>query len=92
MVNTEEIVFNEPVYYVPEYSGVIKVSIIKLLDDGKALIKQASKKKDLKPFPTPMAYIYNSSKDAYRGRRAWESYKRKSKKELKTKNSKGAEK
>ena len=80
MININEIVFNEPLYFVPEYSGVTKVSIVKLLDDGSALVKQFSKKKDLKPFSRSIMYIYNNSKDAYRGRRAWETSKRKQKK------------
>ncbi len=79
MINKDEIVFNEPIYYTSDYSGATKIIILKLLDDGTALVRQNSKRKDHKPFTRPMAYIYDNSKDAYRGRRAWESSKRRSK-------------
>lgn len=80
MINGEKIVFNEPLYYAPDYSGIIRISILRLLDDGRALVKQSSKKKDLKPFPMQLAHIYNSDGAAAKGRRAWESYQRKNKK------------
>lgn len=79
MINKNEIKFGEPIYYMPSYSGTSKISVLKLLDNERVLVKPYSKNRDFKPFPTPMAHIYNNSQDAYRGRRAWESYKRKSK-------------
>lgn len=33
MINKEKIKYNEPVYYMPTYGGVIKISIIKSLND-----------------------------------------------------------
>ena len=77
MVNREKIIFNESSYYMPDYSGTIKVSVLKLLDDERALVKQHKKNKDLKPFPIPITHIYNRAEDADKGRRAWEEYKRK---------------
>ena len=77
MLNKEKIVFDEPIYHMPNYNGTVRVSILKLLDDGRLLVKQHSGKKDLKPFPTPIVHVYNSSEDAAKGRRAWEASKRK---------------
>lgn len=76
MVSKEKIVFDEPLYYMPNYDGVIRISILKLLDGERVLVKQYSQKKDYKPFSTPIAHIYNCSKDADKGRRTWEAYKR----------------
>ena len=61
----------------PNYGGTIKVSVLKLLDSERVLVKQHKRGKDLKPFPTPMAHVYNRTGDADRGRRSWEAYKRK---------------
>lgn len=80
MINTEKIVFDEPVYFMPNFSGPVKISILKLLDNGNVLVKQSSKKKDLKPFTTQLAHIYNEQKDANRGCRSWQSSKKRSKK------------
>lgn len=80
MINAEKIVFDEPVYFMPNFSGPIKVSIIKLLDNGNVLVKQSSKKKDLKPFTTQLAHIYNKQENANRGCRSWQSSKKRSKK------------
>lgn len=70
MVSKEEIIFNEPIYFTSDYSGATKISIIRLFDDGEALVKQYCKKKDFKPFTRPMTHIYTNSKDAEKGRKA----------------------
>lgn len=77
MLNTEKIVFDEPIYWMPNFNGSIKVSILKLLDDGRVLVRQYSEKKDLKPYYTQIAHLYNCAENAAKGRRAWEASKRK---------------
>lgn len=79
MIHEEKIVFDEPCYFMPNYGGIIKVSVLKLLDGERALVKQHSKNKDLKPFPTPIAHLYNRAEDAARGRKAWEAYRKRAK-------------
>lgn len=77
MVNKEKIVLDEPIYWMPNFNGSIKVSIIEVLDDGKVLVRQYSKDKDLKPFHVLLSHLYNSADAAAKGRRAWEASKRK---------------
>ncbi len=77
MINKDKIAFGEPIYFMPSYGGTIKVSVLKLLDSERALVKQFSKDKDLKPFPTPIVHIYDRSEDSAKGRRVWEEYRRK---------------
>lgn len=79
MINKGKIVFDEPIYYMPNYGGTIKISVLKLLDGERVLVKQYSKDqgKDFKPFSTRIADIYNRQEDAARGRRAWEQAKKK---------------
>lgn len=80
MLNKEKIVFDEPIYWMPNFNGSIKASIIEVLDDGKVLVRQYSKDKELKPFQVLLSHLYNSADAAAKGRRAWEASKRKSKK------------
>lgn len=82
MINKNEIKFGEPIYYTPSYSGTIRISILKSLDNERVLVKQHSKDKnrDLQPFPTPIVHIYTHEKDATKGHRAWEAYMRKRRK------------
>lgn len=79
MINVEKIKYNEPIYYVPAYSTLAKVSIIRLKANDMAVVKPFSRKKDFKPYPIPIKYIYNKAKDARIGRRNWENYMRKRK-------------
>ena len=84
MLNVAKIKYNELQYYVPSFSNNIKVSIIKLISDDVALVQPRSKKdKEAKPFSVPIEHIYNKPEDANRGRRAWENYIRKRRKEHK---------
>lgn len=83
MINKDKIVFNEPNYYVPTYSGASKVSIMKLKKESIALVKIYSKKKDFKPFVIPLTHIYNTERAANVGRREWEKYMRDRKKNRK---------
>lgn len=79
MVNVDKIVFDESRYFMPNYNGTVKVSIVELRGNGNVLVKQFSDKKDLKPFVTQIAHIYNKAEDANKGRRAWEASKKRSK-------------
>jgi len=47
MISKEEIVFGEPLYYMPGYGSPVKISILKLLGDKTVtvLVKQYSKKR-----------------------------------------------
>lgn len=83
MINTTKIKYNEPLYFAPTYGGAVKISIIKLVDENIALVKQYSKKKNFKAFPTPISHIYNKLEDANRGFRDWKHYMRKRKKDIK---------
>lgn len=74
MINKDKIVFNTKTYYTCSWSGVTAVTILKLFDDGCALV-QAGKK----PFIRPIQYIYNEYEHARRGGRDWEHYERKRK-------------
>lgn len=83
MIYKDKVVLNDPVYYVPSYSGVDRVSILKLRDGDMALVQPHSTKKECKPFSIPLVHIFNTEKDANTGRRAWEQYRRKQKKATK---------
>jgi len=87
MINLEKIQYNEPIYYVPSYTGVCKVSILHKLsgDTPMMLVKPYSKKKDFKAFPTPLEFIFNSEEDAKHSGRDWEHYMRQRKKDEKKK-------
>lgn len=76
MINKDKIKYNEPIYYMPTYGGAIKISIIKAKSDNLMLVKQYSKKKDLKAFVVPIEHIYNKPEHAHRGIREWEHYMR----------------
>lgn len=60
MINKENIKFFEPIYYVPTYSDICKVSIGKLVSDNVAIVKPYSKKKDFKAFPIAIEHIYEN--------------------------------
>lgn len=85
MINKDKIKYNEPIYYMPTYGGVIKISILKAINDSVMLVKPTSKKKDFKSFTTPIEHIFNKPEHAQRGVREWEHYMRHRKK---SKNSK----
>lgn len=80
MINKSKIKYNEPIYYMPTYSGVIKISIIKSIHNNMMLVKPYSKKKDFKAFTTPIEHIYNKPEHAQRGCREWKHYMRHRKK------------
>ncbi len=83
MINIAKIKYNEPIYYIPVYGGSTRASILKLFTEDIALVKPFSTKNDFKPFPTPIMHIYNNVGDASRGRRNWENYMRKRKRDKK---------
>ena len=76
MINKDRIKLNEQNYYVPSYDGVTRVKIIKILSDDKLLVKQVSKNKDkeFKPYTIPLIHVFNKAEHARIGKRAWESY------------------
>lgn len=76
MINKDKIKYNEPIYYMPNYSGIIKISILKSINNTMVLVKPYSAKKDFKPFTTPIQHIYNKPEHARIGRREWEHYMR----------------
>lgn len=67
-------------YYTCNYSGAIKVTVMKKFDDSTVLVKTPSKKS--KPFVRHMKYIFDNPEMAQSARRNWEhdERKRKSKK------------
>lgn len=79
MINKDKITYNEPIYFVPSYCGVQKVSILRLKNNDIACVKGTSKKKELKPYNIPLVHIYNTDNAARVGRRSWENWKKKSK-------------
>lgn len=82
MINVAQIKYNELIYYTPSFSNNMKVAIIRLISDDVALVQPKPKKdKEAKPFRIPIEHIYNKPEDANRGRRAWENYMRKRRKE-----------
>ena len=84
MINVAKVKYYEPIYYIPSYSNCAKVSIIKLISDDIALVEPTSKKgKESKLFAIPVVHIFNKPEDTNRGRRAWENYMRKRRKEHK---------
>ncbi len=83
MINKDKIKYNEPIYYMPTYGGVIKITIIKAINDTMMLVKPISKKKDFKAFRTPIEHIFNKPEHAQRGCREWEHYMRHRKKDEK---------
>lgn len=81
MINRNKIELNKDIYYVPSYTGqAVKILILKMFDDEIALVKPFSRKKDFKPYPTPIAHIYNTPEAAKHGGRDWEYYMRHRKK------------
>ena len=87
MINKDTIVFNEPVYYIPNYSkSSNRVKIIKLINDNVALVEMVfnkKQKKEMQPFSTPLQHIYNQPEHARLGQREWENYMKKRKKRIK---------
>lgn len=80
MINKDKIVFNTQTYYTCSYTGAIAVKILKLFDDGCALV-QAGKK----PFVRHIQYVYNEYEHARKGGRDWEHAERKRKRNKKKK-------
>ena len=64
MINKDKIILNTQTYYTCSWSGVTAVKILKVFEDGCALV-QAGKK----PFIRPIQHIYNEYEHARIGRR-----------------------
>lgn len=68
-------------YYTCNYTGTVKVTLLKIFADTKSvLVKVASKKKDHKPFVRSMKYIFNDLEMAKFAGRSWEEEEKKRKK------------
>lgn len=80
MINKDKIILNTHTYYSCSYCGVIAVKILKVFDNGCALVKTGRKQK---PFVRPLQYIYNEYEHARKGGRDWEHFERKRKREKK---------
>ena len=74
MINKDKIILNTQTYYTCSWSGVTAVKILKVFEDGCALV-QAGKK----PFIRPIQHIYNEYEHARIGKRDWEHDERKRK-------------
>lgn len=80
MINKNKIIYNEPIYYIPNYSKTAnKVKLIKCLNNDKMLVQIVVNKgkKESKPFTIPIQHIFNKPEDARFGAREWENYMRK---------------
>ena len=62
-------------YYTCGYSGSIKVTVIKIFDDGAVLVKTKNNKS--KPFVRRINYIFDNSEMAQCASRNWEHDERK---------------
>ena len=62
-------------YYTCNYSGSIKVTVIKIFDDGAVLVKTKNNKS--KPFVRRINYIFDNSEMAQYASRNWEHDERK---------------
>ncbi len=78
MINAEKIIFSTQTYHTPAWNGTVGVKIIKLLSDGKVLVKTKNH-----TFVRKLNHMYSTSKEANIGRRAWEHDERKRKKKKK---------
>lgn len=87
MIRKKAIIYNQPLYYVPQYGGATKVSVLRVFEDGCALVVRRPKKdKNIRPFPVPLDFIFDTMQDACRGEREWEHWAKKHRKEKKRKN------
>ena len=78
MVNIEKIVLNEPIYYIPNWSGVARISVIEIVNDNSVLVQaQPSKKgKKFKPFYMSPKFIFTEHEHAKRAGKDWEHHMR----------------
>ena len=76
----ENIKLNQPTYYVPQYGSAANVSVLRIKDNGIALVIRNSKKQDNKPFNMPLEFIFDDPKRASNSMRSYEKYKKQEKK------------
>lgn len=74
MINKEKIVFNKKIYFTPTYGSPVGIKILKLFDNGCALVQG-----NHAPFVRSLMYVFNTYKAARKGSRDWEHYERKRK-------------
>lgn len=88
----DTITLNQPIYYIPQYGSAANVSVLRVKDNGMAVVVRNSKKQDNKPFNMPLEFVFNDPKRASNSMRSWENYKKKEKKKKKGKNNANSEK
>lgn len=79
MINIETIQYETPIYYVPTYGGSLRVSVVRLTENGNVIVKNSGKKSRGRPYPIPIQFLFPTREAARKQARAWESWKRKSK-------------
>lgn len=68
-------------YYTCNYTGTVKVTLLKIFADTKSvLVKVSSKRKEHKPFVRSMRYIFDDPEMAKFAGRSWEEEEKKRKK------------
>ena len=78
MINIEKIVLNELIYYTPNWSGVITISVIEIVNDNSVLVQvpPSKKGKKFKPFYMSPKFIFTEHEQAKRAGRDWEEHMR----------------
>lgn len=75
MINRDNIVFNEKVYYTPSWTGVAKVAILAAYDRGKLLVQAKDS-----PFIRIDDYVFDNPSDARKSLKQWQHYDKKRRK------------
>ena len=79
----DNITYNQPIYYIPQYGSAVNVSVLRVKENGMAVVVRNSKKQENTPFNMPLEFVFNDPKRASNSMRSWESYKKKEKKKKK---------
>ena len=79
MINIEKIVLNELIYYTPNWSGVITISVIEIVNDNSVLVQvpPSKKGKKFKPFYMSPKFIFTEHEQAERAKRDWKEHMQK---------------
>lgn len=72
MINRENVVFNERIYYTPSWTGVTKIAILAAYNKGKLLVQA---KND--PFIRTEDYVFDENWKARKAMKEWQHYDRK---------------
>ena len=79
--NKRELVMNEYIYWTCQYTGAVKIKVLKVLDDDKALVDTAIKKQA--PIVRDIKFIFNKEEHAKKAMKDWEHADRKRRREEK---------